>query len=112
MTLDEAIIHSEEKAEELRTEAEQLRDIGEVMSNPKQPYNEPVKNCLECANEHEQLAKWLKELKILRKAYDLACKNSLACWDCEGQIDCSDKSCVECFKEYYLQKARESNENT
>jgi hypothetical protein len=66
MTLDEAIKHCEEKAEELRLEAEQLRDIGERISSPKQPYNEPVRDCLECAKEHEQLAEWLKELKALR----------------------------------------------
>lgn len=67
MTLEEAIRHAKEKAKELRIEAEQLRDIGEVISNPKQPYNEPVKNCLECANEHEQLAAWLEELKDYRE---------------------------------------------
>lgn len=71
MTLDEAIKHCEEKAKELRTDAEQLRDIGEVISNPKQPYNEPVKNCLECAEEYEQLAEWLKELKAFRNALSL-----------------------------------------
>ena len=70
MDLNEAIAHAEEKAKELRTEAEQLRDIGEVISNPKQPYNEPVKNCLACAEEHEQLAEWLKELKELKEAYE------------------------------------------
>lgn len=74
MTLDEAIVHCKEKAKELRTEAEQLRDIGEVMSSPKQPYNKPVKNCLECANEHEQLAEWLKELKDYREGLRV-CEN-------------------------------------
>lgn len=67
MDLNEAIKHFEEKAKELRTEAGQLRDIGEVISRPKQPYNEPVKNCLECAEEYEQLAEWLKELKDYRE---------------------------------------------
>lgn len=76
MTLEEAIVHCKEKAKELRTEAEQLRDIGEVMSSPKQPYNKPVKNCLECANEHEQLADWLEELLITRKALVIACNNN------------------------------------
>lgn len=33
MTLDEAIKHCKEKAEEFRLEAEQLRDIGERMIN-------------------------------------------------------------------------------
>jgi hypothetical protein len=65
--LDEAIKHCEEKAKRLRTEAEQVRNIGELISNPKYPYNEPVKNCLECAKEHEQLAEWLKELKSFKE---------------------------------------------
>lgn len=67
MNLDEAIQHCEEKAKELRTEAEQLRDIGDAISNSKHPYNEPVKNCRECAEEYEQLAEWLMELKKLRE---------------------------------------------
>lgn len=66
MTLDEAIKYCDEKAEELRLEAEQLRDIGERISSPNQPYNELVRDGLECAKEHEQLAEWLKELKGLR----------------------------------------------
>ena len=65
--LDETIKHCEEKAKRLRTEAEQVRNIGELISNPKYPYNEPVKNCLECAKEHEQLAEWLKELKSFKE---------------------------------------------
>ena len=67
MTIDEAIIHAEEKAKELREQAEQLRDIGERISNPKQPYNEPVKACRDCAEEHRQLAEWLKELKRMKR---------------------------------------------
>lgn len=67
MTLDEAIRHVEEKAKRLRTEAEQIRNIGELISNPKYPYNEPVKNCLECAKEHEQLAEWLKHYQQMCK---------------------------------------------
>lgn len=69
MDLDEAIKHCEEKAEELRAEAEEVRELGEHISNHKQPYNIPVKNCLECAKEHEQLAEWLKELKRIKEAY-------------------------------------------
>lgn len=104
MKLDEAIIHCEEKAEELNQRAESAENNGQYKFSGE---------CKECASEHEQLAEWLKELKTLRKAYDLACKNCFGCWDAyENQIDCSDKSCVECFKEYYLQKAREENENT
>ena len=42
MTIDEAIRHAEEKAQEL--------------------------GCTECAQEHRQLAAWLRELKFRRKA--------------------------------------------
>lgn len=42
MTIDEAIQHCEEKAREL--------------------------GCTECAQEHRQLAAWLRELKFRRKA--------------------------------------------
>lgn len=44
MTLEEAIIHSKEVAIEKRSEG-----------------------CIECANEHEQLAAWLEELKDYRE---------------------------------------------
>lgn len=52
MTLDEAIKHCEEKAKEQRIEA-----------NYRIP---PKAECLKCAEEHEQLAEWLKELKALK----------------------------------------------
>ena len=56
MTLDEAITHAEEVAEKARNDA----DSGY--------YDED--KCLECANEHEQLAEWLKELKELRNTME------------------------------------------
>lgn len=61
LTLDEAIKHCEEKAKELRVEAEAetYRDI---------PNNPAISDCLECANEHEQLADWLTELQERREA--------------------------------------------
>lgn len=46
MTLDEAIKHCEEKAKELKNQY----------------------GCLACAEEHEQLARWLRELKWRREA--------------------------------------------
>lgn len=79
MTLDEAIKHCKEKAEELRLKAEQVRDIGEVISSPKQPYNEPVKKCRDCAEEHEQLAEWLEDYKRLlgEKSYTMGYQDGL-----------------------------------
>lgn len=52
MTIDEAIKHCEEKAEQLEGYAEPYRSMG---------------NCEKCAEEHRQLAEWLKELKQLRE---------------------------------------------
>lgn len=57
LTLDEAIAHCKEKAEELKDEANIHCDI---------PADE-IADCLECANEHLQLAEWLTELKELRE---------------------------------------------
>lgn len=57
MTIDEAIKHAEEVAEELEEEAVKgCCDDTEIMNK-----------CYECASEHRQLAEWLKELKQLRE---------------------------------------------
>lgn len=55
MDLDEAINHCEEVAKEKRIEAN---------------YRIPPKTaCLECAEEHEQLAEWLTQLKRIKEAF-------------------------------------------
>lgn len=51
MTLDEAIKHAKEVAEE----------------HTKYNRYGGFESCDECANEHRQLAEWLKELKQLRE---------------------------------------------
>ena len=60
--LTEAIVHCREKAEELKDKAfsdfDSWTEEGKVLAT----------NCLECANEHEQLASWLEELKERREA--------------------------------------------
>lgn len=60
MTLDEAIKHCEEVAEEQEWQAYKSlsRTDDEKMS------------CLECAKEHRQLAEWLRELKRDREILD------------------------------------------
>lgn len=60
LTLDEAIKHCEEKAKELKKDYERAVAL-----------NIPSEGCLECANEHEQLAGWLTELQERRKAEEL-----------------------------------------
>ena len=58
MTLDEAIKRCKEKAEELREQIITALDDGREIYD---------KDCEECANEHEQLAEWLTELKARRE---------------------------------------------
>jgi len=60
-TLDEAIKHCEEKATELRERSDVL---SETSTTPK---GKEISDCLEYAEEHEQLAEWLTELKEYRE---------------------------------------------
>lgn len=53
LTLDEAIKHAKEVAKTNRAEATYN------FPNLKEYYD----NCLECANQHDQLTEWLEELK-------------------------------------------------
>ena len=55
MTLDEAILHAEKVAEQCD------RECKKVYPNAKS----------KCANEHRQLAEWLKELRQYREAMDV-----------------------------------------
>ena len=54
MTIDEAIAHAREVAENNRNE---------IKCYP----NEELEGCIECAEEHEQLAEWLEELKAFQE---------------------------------------------
>lgn len=54
MTIDEAIKHAKDKVQEQRYYAN--FEKGKM-----------YRSCVKCAEEHEQLAKWLEELKELRK---------------------------------------------
>ena len=66
MTLEEAIIHCEEVAQK----KEQLLEIHKralvLMPNYSlTSYQE--QECIKCAEDHKQLAEWLKELQMRRK---------------------------------------------
>ena len=56
MTLDEAIAHAREEAEDKRADADWKFRHGRLNAD----------DCISCAEEHEQLAEWLEELKELR----------------------------------------------
>ena len=59
MTIDEAIAHAREVAEIQRNNDKLNKTLGK--SSPY--YNT---DCIKCAEEHERLAEWLEELKILK----------------------------------------------
>ena len=61
MTLDEAIKHAREKSEEQRKDNDTcVVKEGYGCKDCAYYYSKP---CIECAEEHEQLAEWLEELK-------------------------------------------------
>ena len=80
LTLDEAIKHAKEVAKTNRAEATYN------FPNLKEYYD----NCLERANQHNQLAEWLKELKSYKEAEEqgllvrLPCPIGTTVWDICG----------------------------
>ena len=61
MTLDEAIVHARVVASEER------RRSGICVQNDSEC--DKFSTCLKCAEEHEQLAEWLEELKYYKNDY-------------------------------------------
>ena len=57
MTIDEAIAHARKEAEDKRADADWKFRHGRLNAD----------DCISCAEEHEQLAEWLEELKSLRE---------------------------------------------
>ena len=62
MTLDEAIKHARDKANEQNYYASFER-------------GKHIQSCKKCAEEHEQLARWLEELKKYREMDIVHCKD-------------------------------------
>lgn len=58
ITLDEAIKHCKEVAQEKRYDYQECVAVHDM---------EDAMSCRECGEDHEQLAEWLKELKQLRE---------------------------------------------
>ena len=70
LSIDEAIAHAREVANE------QKRRSGICVQNNSEC--DKFSECLKCAEEHEQLAEWLEELKAYREIGTVEeCKNSV-----------------------------------
>lgn len=68
MTLDKAIKHAEEVAEEQVKLCKRYDDAsGYSRSHNESIRTTDAKRCEECAEEHRQIAEWLKELKSYRE---------------------------------------------
>lgn len=65
MTLDEAIKHCEEVAEELRNV--DMGELDALYCGDTECIEARKNDCIECANEHKQLAEWLIELKQFKE---------------------------------------------
>ena len=69
MTLDEAILHAREVA---------VRNRKQYKNCPSDRTDIRHQTCEECAEEHEQLAEWLEELKSYREIGTVEeCRNSV-----------------------------------
>ena len=91
MTLDEAIKHCLETAEQLEERANipyKVED-SELQDNA----------CRECAADHRQLAEWLTELKeakrLLKAAVEDMNDNEI-CYDINACIVCTKSNCISC----------------
>ena len=78
MTIDEAIQHCEEVAEKQEKESKEWRENQvrkcELFSFAEMDYTHE-NECKKCAEEHRQLADWLKELKAYKETW-----NKLGMW--------------------------------
>ncbi len=68
MTIDEAITHAEEVAEEKNKEADRIYRAYSIYPSDDDALE--YDDCIACAEEHRQLAGWLKELKEKRQAIE------------------------------------------
>jgi len=99
MTIDEAIKHCLEVAEQNETSAILFKNCKEVKTNmyEKLTAEKSENDCRECAADHRQLAEWLTELKEAKRLLKVAVNdiqdilhyaNSISvCFHCVHRID-------------------------
>ena len=101
MTLEEAIKHCEEIAQNKEEDAEKWRyTLNDYRKRTScEPKTIPIckrelKECLNCASEHRQLAEWLRELKAYREILanaDKIIESRYGCVIVEGYADVIDQ---------------------
>ena len=107
MTLDEAIIHAREVASEQKIRS------GACVQNDSEC--DKFSTCLKCAEEHDQLAEWLEELKFLKQwksdIMDSFCKYDVSSFE-ELVANARNKAIDDFVKEIckmYVQSERNGN---
>ena len=70
MTLIEAIQHCEEVANRERELYSMCPENCDGSSDCRELKHGKDRGCIKCAEEHEQLAEWLKELKAYRELFE------------------------------------------
>lgn len=99
LTLEKAIVHTKEVADMNYNDAEKFDSNDSVENYMKA-------NCMKCAEEHEQLAEWLEELKSYKDAEEqgllvrLPFPIDTTVWDiCDMDIRENVVSGIECIKD-------------
>ena len=95
MTLDEAIKHCEEVAEEYQAAIDSLDIVGKGNDE-----------CEECAKEHRQLAEWLKLLKEITESGDC---NTCIYRDCVVKPKLGQLVRYNCYS--YMKREVKADEN-
>lgn len=85
MTLDEAIAHCLEVAEQNETSAITYKNCKEIKANmyEKLTAEKAENDCRECAADHRQLAEWLTELKQWRRVYGICPSYEMCIPECK-----------------------------
>lgn len=95
LSLEEAIKHCEEVAEENEKDAEQLKRFRGTQ--------DMISHCYECAEEHKQLAEWLKELNAYKE-------ERVSCEYCKHKYrQQHERPCSLCQRNFMDMFEREAN---
>ena len=98
MELEDAIKHCEEVTKENDDSAKEFYRVSKLETHPDRKYAEGVYvECKKCADEHRQLAEWLKDYKRLlakERGVDIRCGN------CKHD-GTGDGVCGTCIEENY-----------